>query len=114
MSQKMITRKINLTRLYITKEIQFILLNSDDYQKKLILKNQNYQQQLIEYTIANINSCRYMKIEKLTEIPKKATDIFPPCSIEERLAIRQLLYIGMIKIVQNLLERTENSLIIKG
>lgn len=103
----MITKKINLTRLYINKEIQSILLNSDDYQKKLILKNRDYQQQLIEYTIANIDDCRYLTIENLTEIPRKATDIFPQSSIEEKLEIRKLLYIGMISIIQNLLKRAE-------
>ena len=94
----MLTTTVDLTRLCAVKEIQHILKECDGY-RGVILQNPCYKQQLIEYVLSNINH-RYLEIQNLTEIPKDATDILPQCPIEEKIAIRQLLHIGILEIIQ--------------
>ena len=97
----MLNKTVDLTQLCVVKEIQHILEECDDDRSDFILQNQYLKQQLTEYILSNLNH-RYLKIKNLTEIPREATDILPQCPIEERIAIGQLLYIGMSKIVLKL------------
>lgn len=97
----MLSKTVDLTQLCAVKEIQHILEECDYDKANFILQNSFYRQQLIEYILSNI-SHRYLKIQNLTEIPKDADEILPQCPIEEQIVIRQLLHIGMSKIVQQL------------
>ena len=102
----MLTKLVNLTQLYVVKEIQEILQKSSKYKGNLILQNPIYQQQLSEYVLAKINH-RYLKIENLTEIPKEAAEILPKCPIQELLEIRELLERGILNIEQEMLKQTQ-------
>ena len=104
----MIDKIVDLTQLCATKEIMYMLLESPEYRGNLLLQDPDYKQQLMEYVLSNINR-RYMAIEKLNVIPVKASDILPQCPIEERIAIRQLLQIGMSKIGENLLQKEQKA-----
>lgn len=102
----MLTKSVNLTYLYVLKEIHYVV-ESEEYRGNLILQDSDCKQQLIEYVLSNLNH-RYMMIE-LTEIPKEASGLFPQCSLEERVVIRQLLLRGMSKIVRSLYKEAEKS-----
>lgn len=99
----MIDRVVDLTQLCVTKEIQYMLLESPEYQGNVLLQDIYHRQELTEYVLSNIDR-RYMTIEELNVIPVKTNEILPQCPIEERTVIRRLLKIGMSKIVENLLE----------
>ena len=103
----MLNKIVDLTKLCAVKEIQYILSQSKQDRDNIILQNRDYQQQLIEYVLSNINH-RYMAIENLTKIPVEASEIFPQCPIHEQIAIRQLLHVGMIEITRSLLEAEHN------
>ena len=94
----MLTKLVDLTHFWVIKEIQY-LAESQEYQGNLILRDLYYKQQLIEYVLSNVNH-RYMMIE-LTAIPKEAGDLFPQCPLDERVIMRQLLLMGMSKIVRS-------------
>ena len=98
--------KVDLTKFCTIKEIQYILLESEEYRGNIILKDLSYQKQIIEYVLSNLNH-RYTTIENLTEIPKKSSDILPQCPIQEQTTIRQLIQLKMSKIVRQLLEPTQ-------
>ena len=102
----MLTRYVNLTKLCLVKEIQYILSTSDEYKNNLVLQNSACRQQLTQYVLSNINH-RYLKIENLSEIPKEASEILPQCPIDEQLLIRQLLETKILEIAQELLLYTE-------
>ena len=98
--------KVDLTKFCTIKEIQYILLESEEYRGNIILKDLSYQKQIIEYVLSNLNH-RYTTIENLTEIPKKSSDILPHCPIQEQTIIRQLIQLKMSEIVRQLLEPTQ-------
>ena len=102
----MLTKTVDLTQLCAVKEIQHIFEECDRSIRGFILQNPVYKQQLTEYILSNINH-RYLEIKNLTEIPKEATDILPHCPIEEKIVIRQLLHMGMSKIVRELSSHIE-------
>lgn len=105
----MLTKLVDLTHLWVTKEVQY-LAESEEYRGNLIFRDLYYKQQLIEYVLSNLNH-RYMMIE-LTEIPKEASDLFPQCTLDERVVIRQLLLMGMSKIVRSLYKQAEKQQIV--
>ena len=102
----MLTRSVNLTKLCVAREIEYILSKSDKYKNNLVLQNSNCRQQLTQYVLSNINHC-YLKIENFSEIPKEASEILPECSIDQQLVIRQLLETKILEIAQELLLYTE-------
>ena len=102
----MLTRSVNLTKLCVVKEMQYILSKSDKYKNNLVLQHPACQQQLIQHVLSNI-SHRYLTIENLSEIPKEASEILPQCPIDEQLLIRQLLETKILEIAQELLLYTE-------
>ena len=102
----MLTQKVNLTQLCTLKEIQYILLNSEEYKGNLIIRDSYYQKQIIKYVLSNLNH-RYLTIDNLTEIPKNSNDILPKCPISEKIMIRQLIEIKISQIVRQLLEKAE-------
>lgn len=102
----MLTKTVDLTRLCAIKEIQHILEECDYDRGGFILQIPSYKQQLTEYILSNVNH-RYLEIHNLTEIPKEAADILPQCPIGEKIAIEQLLYTGISKIVQELSNQIE-------
>ena len=102
----MLTKKVNLTKLCAIKEIQYILLESEEYKGNIILEDLLYRKQITEYVLSNLNH-RYLKIKNLTEIPINSGDILPQCPVEERTIIRQLVQLKMSEIVRQLLERVE-------
>ena len=102
--RKMITKKIDLTQLCAIKEVQHILGKSEEFRGNLILQNPYYKKEIIEYVLSNIKH-RYMKLEELTEIPERASDVLPLCPIEEKIIIRQLIQLKMSQIVKTLLKR---------
>ena len=102
----MLTKSVNLTKLCLVKEIQYILSTSDEYKNNLVLQSPAYRQQLTQYVLSNINH-RYLKIKNLSEIPKEASEILPQCPIDEQLLIRQLLETKILEIAQELLLYTE-------
>lgn len=103
----MVTKKIDLTQLCAIKEVQHILEKSEEFRGNLILQDTYYKKEIVEYVLSNIKH-RYMMLEKLTEIPEKASDIFPQCPIEEQITIRQLIHLKMSQIVRTLLEQAEH------
>lgn len=100
----MVTKKIDLTQLCAIKEVQHILGKSEEFRGNLILQDPYYKKEIVEYVLSNIKH-RYMKLEKLTEIPEQASDVLPRCPIEEKITIRQLIHLKMAQIVKTLLER---------
>lgn len=105
----MLTKLVDLTHLWVIKEVQY-LAESEEYRGNLILRDPYYKQQLIEYVLSNLNH-RYMMIE-LTAIPKEAGNLFPQCPLDERVVIRQLLLMGMSKIVRSLYKQAEKQQIV--
>ena len=97
----MLNKTVDLTRLCMVKEIQHILEECDYDRGGFILQIPSYKQQLIEYILSNINH-RYLEIHNLTQIPKEAIDVIPQCPIDEIIVIKQLLYMGISNIVQEL------------
>ena len=102
----MLNKQVNLTQLCVIKEIQHLLLKSQEYKDNVILHDPVYQRQIIEYILSNLDH-RYMTIENITEIPRVASDIFPECPIQERTVILQLLQTKMSEIVRFFLEKSE-------
>ena len=94
----MLTKIVDLTRLYVVKEVQYILVESEENRDNLILQDTYYQQQIIEYVLSNLNH-RFIMLE-LTEIPIEASDVFPRCPIDEQIAIRQLLQKKMSRLAR--------------
>lgn len=102
----MLTTTVDLTQLCVVKEIQHIIEVCDYARDNFILQDPFYKQQLTEYILSNLNH-RYLEITNLTEIPKEATDILPQCPLGEKTVIRQLLHLGMAKIVRELSNQIE-------
>lgn len=96
---------IDLTKLYIIKEIQQILLKSEEYKGNIILKKIYYKNQIVEHVLSSLER-KYITVN-LLEIPKESSDILPLCSIEEQTTIRQLIELKIHEIVRQILERKE-------
>ena len=104
----MIDNTIDITQLYIVREIQYALsqsIQNRNGQARIFLENYRYQNKLLNYISAHIKH-RYISLE-FTAIPKEASEILPQCPITEQTQIRQLLQIGMSIIALDLLKKKQ-------
>ena len=101
----MISQTINLTRLWVEKEVQYLFFSSQNYYENIIRDNK-LRKRLINYILDKLPQ-KSLFIKELTEIPKDASNLFPPCPMEEQMKIHFLLQMGIIDILQDCMQQIE-------
>ena len=95
----MLSQTIDITELWVTKEVKEILTKAEFNGQPL--PNCDLKPQLINYILPRIRHCHFT-LENVTEIPKHGSEILPQCPIEEKVLIRQYIYIGLYEIYKQL------------